>query len=307
MPGPSVSVVMAAYNGADHIDAAIASVLAQTQAALDLIVVDDGSADATASAVEDWARRDGRVRLLRRDHAGHALALNAGIAAADGDFIARIDHDDVWRPQKLSLQLAWMARHEVDVCGAWVRRIGEASGTIRFAQGHAAIRADTLFTCPMLDSATVFRGDVLRANPYPPEAFVRQELAQCLRLLPAHRFANLPRVLCDYRFHAGQKTRRFAPMIRYRHAQLRRQAFTDQFPDAPTEDVAAFAELAMVGDAPVDLGQLRAASRLFLRYLRFTDKEARLRMRRRWKRLCQGAACCDPGLADLRQSTLDHL
>jgi glycosyltransferase involved in cell wall biosynthesis len=293
---------MAAYNGAAYIDEAVASVLAQTHAALDLIVVDDGSTDGTAAAVEGWARRDPRVRLLRRDHLGHALALNAGIAVADGAFIARIDHDDVWRPEKLGLQLDWMARHGVDVCGAWVRRIGEASGTIRFAQGHAAIRAETLFTCPILDSATVFRGDVLRAHPYPAEAFVRQELTQCLRLLPGHRFANLPRVLCDYRFHAGQKTRRFAAMVRYRHAQLRRQAFADQFPGAPAEDVAAFADLTMAGTA-MNLSQLRAASRLFLGYLRFDDKETRLRMRRRWRQLSAPALACDPILAKLSHHT----
>src|SRR5208282_928050 len=105
---PLVSVVMAVYNGADFIVESIASVLAQSHHRLDLIIVDDGSNDATLSIAAHWMARDRRVRVLKRPHLGHAQALNAGISVADGAFIARIDHDDLWHERKLELQLAFM-------------------------------------------------------------------------------------------------------------------------------------------------------------------------------------------------------
>ncbi|KYO49284.1 hypothetical protein AUP44_17935 [Tistrella mobilis] len=284
-PPPLVSVVMAVYDGAAFVAEAIASVLAQTHRHLELIVVDDGSTDDTVAVVRSHAARDPRIRLLCRLHQGHAGALNAGIAAAQGSFIARIDHDDLWHPQRLELQLNWMERHGIDICGAWARRFGAATGTIRFARGHEAIRYETLFTCPILDSATLFRGAVLRDNPYPPDAIVRQELVQCVRLLPHYRFANLPRVLCDYRFHDRQKTRRFRPLIAYRHAQLCQQHFAQMFPDATAAEQAAFNAITRTGSAPLDRPGIEAAARLFADRLCPPDREARLRMRRRWRYL----------------------
>src|SRR4051812_48533623 len=112
---PLVSVVMAVHNGSDLIGETIASVLAQSHEALELLVVDDGSTDATRAIVAIWAHRDSRVKMLPRSRAGQALALNHGIAAAQGVHIARIDHDDLWHRDRLKAQLAWMEREGVDV------------------------------------------------------------------------------------------------------------------------------------------------------------------------------------------------
>lgn len=304
---PLVSVVMAVYNGAEFIGEAIASVLAQTYERQELIIVDDGSRDDTVALVEHWMTRDKRVRLHRRPHLGHAQALNAGIEAADGAFIARIDHDDLWHPQHLAIQSAWMERHGVDVCGSWVRRFGAKSGVIRFAQSHEAIRYETLFTCPILDSATLFRGDVLRANPYPPEAIVRQELTQLVRLLPHYRFANIPRYLCDYRAHSQQKTARFGAMVQYRHAQLCAQHFINMFPGASAQDIATFATITAAVPEPLDRAQLLVAGELFARYMQPQDGDARLRMRRRWRHLCRDRSKQGLTTDDIYNDTLAKL
>ena len=304
---PLVSVVMAVYNGADFVAESIASVLAQTYAHLELIIVDDGSNDATLSIVEHWLRSDPRVRVLARPHLGHAQALNAGIAIADGAFIARIDHDDLWHERKLEIQLPFMQQRDVDVCGSWVRRFGAARGMIRFAQSHEAIRYETLFTCPILDSATLFRGDLLRAHPYPPEAIVRQELTQCVRLLPAFRFANLPRHLCDYRIHPGQKTQRFGAMILYRQVELGRQHFLTMYPDASADEIAIFERIRTTTKSPLNRAELAAAGQFFARYLHPEHKEAKQRMRRRWRRLCRFGCRRDIVKADIRDETLAQL
>jgi glycosyltransferase involved in cell wall biosynthesis len=304
---PFVSVVMAVYNGADFIAESIASVLAQTHNRLNLIIVDDGSTDATLSIAEHWMKADRRVRVLARPHLGHAQALNAGVAVADGAVIARIDHDDLWHSRKLEIQLAFLQRHCVDVCGSWVRRFGTARGVIRFARSHEAMRYEALFTSPILDSASLFRGDVLRAHPYPSEAIVRQELIQCVRLFPDFRFANVPRYLCAYRAHPGQKTRRFAAMIRYRQNALSAQHFRNMFPRASNDDVVAFMRARDTDAAPLNRAELSAAGEIFARYLRPDHDEARERMRQRWRRLCRFGCLRGTTKADIFRHTLAQM
>src|SRR5690348_11964260 len=96
MTNPRLSVVIPAYNAATTIRAAVTSTLRQTRPVLEVIVVDDGSADATADVVS--AIGDPRVRLISRVNGGPSAARNAGIAAARGEFVAFLDSDDLWLP-----------------------------------------------------------------------------------------------------------------------------------------------------------------------------------------------------------------
>jgi glycosyltransferase involved in cell wall biosynthesis len=106
---PLVSVVIISYNCAEHVGQAIRSVLAQTWSHLELIVVDDGSTDATGDVVRGIA--DDRVRYVRQANKGPNAARNEGIRQARGHFIAFLDCDDWWLPEKLSKQLAKVNGH----------------------------------------------------------------------------------------------------------------------------------------------------------------------------------------------------
>lgn len=103
---PLVSVVIAAYNAADFIEATCRSVMRQTYQTLEILVVDDGSTDRTAAVVEALAVTDPRIRLIRQQNLGVAAARNRAIAAATGEFIAPLDADDVWDPTKIARQVA---------------------------------------------------------------------------------------------------------------------------------------------------------------------------------------------------------
>jgi glycosyltransferase involved in cell wall biosynthesis len=106
-----VTVVVPAYNAAATIGETLRSVCAQTHQALEIIVVDDGSADATAQIVERHMQADARIKLLRQaTNTGVAAARNAAIAAGKGELVAPIDADDVWHPLKIEKQVAAM-RH----------------------------------------------------------------------------------------------------------------------------------------------------------------------------------------------------
>ena len=103
MPRPLVSIIIPTRNREALVAAAIDSVLNQTQQDFELIVVDDGSTDATQEVVRAYGKR---ISCLRIDHAGPSAARNCGIAAAQADLIAFLDSDDLWMPRKLERQLA---------------------------------------------------------------------------------------------------------------------------------------------------------------------------------------------------------
>ena len=123
--GMLVSVIMPVFNAESTMRRSIESVLAQTFAELELIVVDDGSRDGSASIIAEYAARDARVRPLRQDNAGVAAARNAGITMARGSHVAFLDSDDWWAPRKLELQLAEMRRCNALVSYASYQRVAE--------------------------------------------------------------------------------------------------------------------------------------------------------------------------------------
>lgn len=108
---PLVSVVLPAYNAGDVAGRALDSLLAQTLGDIEILAVDDGSRDGTARVILERAATDPRVRPLFLRHRGVAEAFNAGLAAARGEFVARMDADDVSLPRRLELQAAHLAAH----------------------------------------------------------------------------------------------------------------------------------------------------------------------------------------------------
>lgn len=106
---PVVSVILAVLNGEDYLAQALDSVLHQSFGDFELLVIDDGSTDRTADILGRYAECESRIKLLRHQlpH-GLTASLNEGLGLAQGEFIARIDHDDTWLPDKLAKQVARM-------------------------------------------------------------------------------------------------------------------------------------------------------------------------------------------------------
>src|SRR4051794_5813716 len=99
---PAVSVVIPTYNYARFIERALVSVLGQTHRPAEVLVIDDGSTDETATVVDRYATR---VRYLRQENSGVSAARNAGVESSTGDLVAFLDADDEWVPNKLELQV----------------------------------------------------------------------------------------------------------------------------------------------------------------------------------------------------------
>ena len=124
---PAVSVIMPAYNVAPYLGAAIDSVLSQTFTDFEVLVVDDGSTDATFAIARTYAGQDRRIRLVRQPNGGISSARNHGLRIASAPLIALLDSDDAWAPEYLATQIAILAeRPEVDVVTGNARFLGSA-------------------------------------------------------------------------------------------------------------------------------------------------------------------------------------
>jgi glycosyltransferase involved in cell wall biosynthesis len=123
--GPVVSILTPAHNVAPYIGEAISSALQQTFTRFELLVVEDGSTDETATIAEEFAAADPRVRVVRQKNSGPARARNTALRAARGDYLALLDSDDRWMPEFLEVQLATLEAHpEFDVVSANAINVG---------------------------------------------------------------------------------------------------------------------------------------------------------------------------------------
>ena len=112
-----VSVIMPVYNCERYIESAIRSVMAQTIPHWELLVIDDGSTDSTCRIVEALEKEDNRVRLLRNDNnIGVAQTRNRGFKLCQGEYVALLDSDDRWYPEKLQMQLELIQTQKADLC-----------------------------------------------------------------------------------------------------------------------------------------------------------------------------------------------
>jgi glycosyltransferase involved in cell wall biosynthesis len=115
MIGPLVSVIMPAFNVERYIAESIQSVIAQTYRRWELIIIDDGSTDATAGVVQGLASSDSRIRLISQQNQKMAKARNAGLRQSEGELIAFLDSDDLWIKEKLDLQVKALKENAADL------------------------------------------------------------------------------------------------------------------------------------------------------------------------------------------------
>jgi len=208
-----VTVVMPAYNVGRFVAEAARSVLAQTHREFELIVVDDGSTDDT---VEQLARiHDARLRVIRQPNGGSSAARNTGIAAGHGEWIAFIDGDDVWLPEKLERHVAYLRAHpEADLTFAWSRVVDEHGRDTGRTSVHESgvVSFERLFAQNIIGngSAVVLRRSALDAGGWFDEAqraAVEHDVWLRVALLRIGNVHGIPETLSLYRMRDGQITK----------------------------------------------------------------------------------------------------
>lgn len=238
---PRVSVLLPVWNSERWIAQAVESLLGQTFRDFELLALDDGSTDATPGILARYAERDARVRAVSLPHRGLVATLNEGVAQARGELLARMDADDVSRPERLALQVAYLDRHpECVALGAEVLLVDPDGAPIRRGDvpvESAAIEAELLrgrgeaLTHPV----AMLRSEAVRAaGGYRDVA--AEDVDLYLRLAERGRLANLPETLLEYRQHFEKLCVRRACEIRASLEQTVREGRVRRgltVPDAP--------------------------------------------------------------------------
>jgi hypothetical protein len=213
---PLISVIMPVYNGEKYLTEAVESILGQTFADFELIVIDDGSTDGSAAILESFRQNDDRVIIRQHSqNQGITVALNTGLALARGKYIARMDADDNSLSTRFEKQVAFLEKHrEIDIIGSAVQMVDERGhniGVLSAPLDDLAIRWKGLFSASFLHPTAMLRHSVLiehniryRASRNQPEDF-----DFFTQLLEHARGANLPEPLLLYRVHSNSITSQF--------------------------------------------------------------------------------------------------
>jgi glycosyltransferase involved in cell wall biosynthesis len=204
---PVVSVVMAVFDGASWVGAAVGSLLAQTLTDLEVIVIDDGSTDTTPAILA--AVHDRRLRVERRERAGLTRSLVRALDLARAPLVARLDADDLALPERLARQRQFLdANPQVGLLGTGAREIdleGHEVAIVRPPADDAAIRRVLIRENPFVHSTVMMRRSALDlAGGYDPAFPVAQDYDLWMRLARVTQLANLPEPLVIRRLAPGR-------------------------------------------------------------------------------------------------------
>ncbi len=213
---PKVSTVITCYNYGRFLATAVDSVLAQTYANFDVVVVDDGSTDDTARVMATYAN-DCRVRYIRQENRGQASAKNLGIRSTDGELVAFLDADDIWEPRKLEKQVPLFERPDIGLVYSGVSMIDESGAALPFEgfTGYLSPRSGRVTEWLVFDNIVPFSSSVVRRECFNACGTFDESLQMgidwdlWLRASLGYEFAFVNEPLIRYRAgHAGQMSKR---------------------------------------------------------------------------------------------------
>lgn len=203
---PAITVIMSVFNGVPYLTEAVDSILGQTFRDFEFIIIDDGSVDGTREILRSY--RDSRIRLVfNENNMGLTRSLNKGLSLSRGEFIARLDADDISCPDRLEKQFRFMRDNpDVAVLGTQAYYIDGHGRPIRyFAPGHPcsapAARYSLMFVTPVSHTTVMYRRDIVHDcfGGYDPAYEVGQDADLWCRLGKDYSIRNLPEALVAVR------------------------------------------------------------------------------------------------------------
>lgn len=221
--GPKISVIMSVYNSEKYLEESINSILIQKDVSFELIVINDGSNDNTLSLLQDLSAKDDRIKIINKHNEGLPVALNIGIKASVGTYIARMDADDIAEANRLKLQVDFLDRFaDIDILGTYVKAFGDGKERIwDYPITKESCDVALLFMNPLAHPAVMFRKSIAEHIGYYDTTFeYDQDYEYWARASSLHGISNIPVPLLNYRIHENQmgsvfsKTKRIASQQR---------------------------------------------------------------------------------------------
>lgn len=199
---PLVSVLMPAYNAEKYVEKAIRSVMAQTFSDWELVIIDDRSQDATCQIIEALAREDARIRFFQNArNQGAAQTRNRGLDLCRGQYVALLDCDDIWYPDKLRQQVALARKENADIVYCSYAIVDE-NGQKKYSDFIVPERTDLKASLvqSVISCSTALLGKKVTEHYRFPEEYYHEDLAMWLTLLgDGMEAVGSPLVLAEYR------------------------------------------------------------------------------------------------------------
>ncbi len=200
---PKVSVVMSVYNGEKYLRHAVDSILSQTFADFEFIIIDDGSSDSGPEIIKSY--QDPRIHFSRNEkNIGVTRTLNKGLKRASGEYIARMDCDDVSLPDRLRKQVAFMDSNlDIGACGTWALEIDQTGKVTGRRETPIGKKLDNFYwqRTPIIHPSAMFRFAESVGPWYDETIRVSQDYELWLRIRAEQSLGNLPEYLLLYRVH----------------------------------------------------------------------------------------------------------
>lgn len=204
---PLISVVMSVYNGEKYLSEAIESILNQTYTNFEFIIVNDGSSDKSIDIIKEYMTKDNRIVLIDRENKGLPYSLNEGISKAKGEYIARMDADDISLPERFKKQLEYMKENKLDVCGTFIEVFGTKRNnhTVKYSINHNDIKFRLMFMSAFAHPTVLLKKEVFKKVKYRVDYKVAQDYQLWVDIINVgYKVGNIPKVLLKYREHEAQ-------------------------------------------------------------------------------------------------------
>lgn len=200
---------MSVYNEEEWVSKAIDSMLKQTYKNFEFIIVNDGSKDGTLAILNKYAKKDKRIKVINQTNTGLTIALNNGLAKCSGDYIARMDADNLSAPKRLEKQVKFLESHkDYALVGSWREDVFlDSKRILKLPTSNDDIKKGLVRTCMISHSSVLIRTKIMKKYKYDPKFRTSQDYDLWVRIAKKYKLANLPEVLTLAYYRSNSITR----------------------------------------------------------------------------------------------------
>lgn len=298
---PLISILMPVYNGEKYIRESVDSILSQTFTDFEFLIVEDGSTDGTVEILAEYARKDSRIRIIYNEkNSGVAESLNRGLKLACGEYIARMDADDVSLPERLAVQVAYLLEHpNVSVCGTFLSIYGTEQIWDAPVENEA-IRAQLLFYSCLYHPTIIMKKETVVSfgTEYDLNAVHAEDYHLWARLSLQKKviFANIPLQLLKYRIYSEKGRERYKGVQRNTSDEVRKMLLS-KIGITPSTEEYSFHELCFTPGSAKSSKSLMRCNRWLLKIYAqnkqmgvYDDDALKNVLFEEWHKLCKRSA-----------------
>ncbi len=201
---PLVSVIMPVLDNEKYLADSIQSILSQINCNIELIIIDDSKHELCYNVIHEF--KDNRIKYFKGPRTNLPSALNMGIDNSAGEYIARMDSDDISNPERISLQIKALEGNQWQICGTWIKQFGTDSRLYTYPVNSNDIKYWMMFTCAIAHPTVLARAEIFHRFKYNVGSRVEDHELWTRMLRENVVFGNIPIPLLKYRRHENAAT-----------------------------------------------------------------------------------------------------